>query len=234
MPISVTKPTVGGSSGTWGTELNTALDTIVTGVNNVETAAGTKLSAATFTAKGQLLAATGSAAVTNLAAGATGNVLTADTTLSAGMAWKLAPGKLVFMANQTANQNLPNNTPTSITWTLVYDFFGTFTNGSAAYTPSVAGYYEFTGGVGFAANTGGIRNVYWFQAGAAVDSSGATCNPLSNASLPTDLVARPYITYLNGSQGVALQAYHNVGSTITTAATGTHQPSINVKYLGPA
>ena len=34
MVLSITKPTVGGSLNSWGTELNTALDTIVTEVNS--------------------------------------------------------------------------------------------------------------------------------------------------------------------------------------------------------
>ena len=33
MVLSITKPTVGGSLNSWGTELNTALDAIVTEVN---------------------------------------------------------------------------------------------------------------------------------------------------------------------------------------------------------
>jgi microcystin-dependent protein len=34
MAISITKPTVGGSEDTWGTQINTALDTMVTAIND--------------------------------------------------------------------------------------------------------------------------------------------------------------------------------------------------------
>lgn len=37
MAISITKPTVGGSEDSWGDQINTALDTIVTEVNNINT-----------------------------------------------------------------------------------------------------------------------------------------------------------------------------------------------------
>ena len=36
MPISITKPTVGASQDTWGTTINTALDSIVTSINNLD------------------------------------------------------------------------------------------------------------------------------------------------------------------------------------------------------
>lgn len=47
MPITITKPTVNGSNNTWGTTINTALDTIVDAVNG--TAGGPDISAVTAT-----------------------------------------------------------------------------------------------------------------------------------------------------------------------------------------
>jgi hypothetical protein len=43
MPISITKPVIGGSENSWGQEINTALDSIVTAVNANETASGSNL-----------------------------------------------------------------------------------------------------------------------------------------------------------------------------------------------
>jgi hypothetical protein len=48
---------------------------------------GTALVASTFTAKGDILAATASGSVTNLPAGATGYVLTVDPTTATGVKW---------------------------------------------------------------------------------------------------------------------------------------------------
>lgn len=56
MPLAITKPTVGGDSGSWGSKLNTALDAIVTAINAIDLSALLPLSGGTLT--GRLVAKT--------------------------------------------------------------------------------------------------------------------------------------------------------------------------------
>jgi len=71
MAISITKPTVGGSEDTWGATINTALDTIVDGVNGTSGTVAPDLS--TLTINGTDVTAT--AAEINLLDGAVSNAV---------------------------------------------------------------------------------------------------------------------------------------------------------------
>jgi hypothetical protein len=65
---------------------------IIDGVDAALTALdGAKLALATYVAKGDLVAASGASAPQRVAVGADGQLLTADSTATSGVAWKAAP-----------------------------------------------------------------------------------------------------------------------------------------------
>ncbi len=230
----VTKPVVNGSTETWGTILNSALDDLQAGVD-------ASLKYATATTKGDLFAATAAATVTRQPIGTNGNVLTADSTMNTGMRWGLAPGTLVFRARQTAAQTLPTATVKTVEFNVVdLDRLSGWNGSTYALTPGIPGWYECTGLVSFVANAAatGSRNVYWGPGnGTTLHGAGATFTLATNSLMTC--AARAFTIYLDGgtSSTTAIQmlVQQNSGADLNTAsATAAWQATMQVKYLGPA
>lgn len=133
MAISITKPTVGGSEDTWGTTINTALDTIVDGVNGTSGTIAPDLS--TLTINGTDVTAT--AAELNIVDGST--AATATTLAGADRVVVNDDGtmKQVAMTDVATfmNTNLGDidNGSSNITTTGTISF-GTLTDGTTSVT----------------------------------------------------------------------------------------------------
>lgn len=148
-----------------------------------------------ITAAGDIIVGTGSGTFDNLPIGTTGQVLTADTTVSPyKVKWATAAGGASFagvsLQNSTNAQSIPNNTNTKLTYdTEVYDVGGYASGGSTITIPSgKAGYYSINAAFNFANAASGYRacRIYingaerhgwnWYNGGDAFGSVQAVFN----------------------------------------------------------
>lgn len=233
--VAITKPVVNGSSNTWGSELNTALDTLASAVTTLETGTSTApVPLSTVTTKGDILAATGPGAIARVHSAANGYVLTANDTATAGVTFSFAPGAVVAKMRQTAAQSIPAGAFTPLNFqTPDVVRLGTFTGGTS-YMPALAGWYELTGGFTIsngAAPNSGVRICAWYISGTALPASAASTVNNGN-SVAESMCARTVTVQLSATDTIALAGYHNYSAALSTFTTSPYGSYMAVRYLG--
>lgn len=99
-----------------------------------------------ITAKGDLIAGTGSATFDNLAVGTNGQTLVADSSTSTGLKWATASSTSgpAFAAYRTTNATISTNTWVKVPWNTEYFDTGSCYDSATNYrfTPTTAGIYQ--------------------------------------------------------------------------------------------
>jgi hypothetical protein len=205
--LAITKPVVNGSSGTWGTILNDALDDIVAAHNTDADALATT--------------------TTNVTA-----LTSRVNTLEAGAGGGSPSSVYAARLRLTSSQSIGNASLNSIAFsTADYDRLGGWSAGNATrYTAQEAGDYELSGQVSFAANATGYRQVGIMLNGAHLP--GGSVVTAAAPTTVTSVATRPVIVTMNAGDYVSLFGYQNSGATLGTDATTQWQPTLQVKYLG--
>jgi hypothetical protein len=180
-----------------------------------------------ITAKGDLIAGTGSATFDNLAVGTNDQVLTADSTTATGLKWATpSSGGSTFagwLIYKNATQSIANSSSVFMTWeNETYDtngYHSTSTNTSRATIPAgKAGKYLLATNIGWANGTTGERYVYIWKNGAGVtgaDNSNSR-NSFGNSSPQTQNV----ITVMDLAEGdyVEVRVVQSSGGNLNTTA----------------
>jgi hypothetical protein len=186
-----------------------------------------------ITAKGDLIAGTGSATFDNLPVGTNGQTLVADSTASTGLKWATPASGSTFVgayAYKSANQTISNGTGTIVSFdSESYDtngFHDNVTNNSRMTIPSsYAGKYLITAMFYYASNATGYRELSIKKNGSFITYFYAPGNSQPNTiqgSLVLNLTVGDYIQ---------LNAYQNSGGNLDLngAADVTY---FQISYLG--
>ncbi len=217
----VTKPVVNGSAGTWGSILNTALDDLQTQVDAA-------IRHPIYTAAGKPSPVAGA------------HILESDTgyeqvakTVGGNATWTPEVGSPVLRLVQTTSQNIPDTTPTAITWSsATLDRLGGGSSGTAnRYTCQLAGIYDWSGTITFNTGATGVRSVAIYVGGSAI-----VAGTIQSAAQPSNsftLVVRP--TWITMAAGEYLQIFvtQTNGGQLGTG-TGSLASHLQARYLGPA
>jgi hypothetical protein len=203
----------------------------ITGGGTSGTVTITNDMATTITAAGDIVVGTGSGTYDNLPIGTTGQVLTADTTVSPYKVKWASPSAAAFAGcslTNSANTSLTNATNTAMPFdTETFDvggFHDTATNNSRITIPAAkAGYYQFNAYGYFNGNATGSREMYLHKNGASfVSSAVAIFDPdtgaqTANFSAVVSASVADYFTLI---------MYQDSGASLSSSAR------ISMSYLG--
>lgn len=157
---------------------------------------------------------------------------------------RLTPGTLVFQATVDTSgtmQSIPTGTLTPINWDIIkLDLLGGWVGNTgfpgedfrSRWTPTVPGWYTFSGAVSYSGNSTGTRVAYWMSNGVGLDHGYNRLSPPGTAH--ATVLARTSSFYLNGSSDyIALGAEQNSGVTLTMSNGGGLRSHMEVTYAGP-
>jgi hypothetical protein len=154
----------------------------------LQTQINSRINSTIVDAKGDIIAATGADAVSRLAVGTNGHVLTADSVETTGLKW-VAPaassGPAIRVWRVTSNQSITANTYTKVQFNAEqYDTDNTFdSTTNYRFTPNKAGYYLCTSSLLMQGTAGWLENQLHFNGtkiangGGAIPSQGYTTWP---------------------------------------------------------
>jgi hypothetical protein len=169
-----------------------------------------------ITAAGDIIVGTGSGTFDNLPIGTTGQVLTADTTVSPyKVKWAAAGGSSsgpAFRAYRSGSQSISATTATKVQFNAeTFDTAGAFdSTTNYRFTPLTAGYYQFYAQVSIDATSGGYQGTFIYKNGARVATNREAAYVSGSNQVPaSDLI------YMNGSTDyVEVFGFMNGGSSV--------------------